>query len=97
MGLYNTAEWKRLRRNQLQAMPFCALCFQLEIRSPATVVDHITPHRGDKALFFDTENLQSLCKICHDSTKQRLEKSGHLKGGNASGIPFDPLHHWNQS
>ena len=96
MSYYSTAEWKRLRRSQLQAKPFCAYCLQLEIKIPATIVDHVTPHKGNKALFFNPLNLQSLCKTCHDSAKQRLEKSGSLKGSNASGIPLDPFHHWNQ-
>lgn len=41
----------------------------------ATVADHVTPHRGDAALFWDTTNLQSLCKLCHDSIKQRMERN----------------------
>jgi 5-methylcytosine-specific restriction protein A len=33
----------------------------------ATVVDHVTPHRGDPELFWDIEgNWQPLCKACHD-------------------------------
>lgn len=96
MSYYSSKEWKRLRRTQLQAKPFCAYCLQLEIRTPATVVDHKIPHRGSKELFFNALNLQSLCKTCHDSAKQRYEKSGSLKGGNAAGIPFDTNHHWNQ-
>jgi len=96
MSYYSTAKWKRLRLEQLQRHPFCTFCLQLEIRTPATVADHKTPHRGNPVLFFDPLNLQSLCKPCHDSAKQRLEKSGSLKGGNASGIPFDHNHHWNR-
>ena len=38
----------------------------------ATVVDHIEPHRGDQAKFYGGA-LQSLCKQCHDSDKQRIE------------------------
>ena len=33
----------------------------------ANVVDHIKPHRGDSALFWNTENWQSLCDKCHNS------------------------------
>jgi 5-methylcytosine-specific restriction protein A len=43
---------------------------------PASVVDHITPHRGDKKLFWDYRNWQSLCAHCHNSLKQRQERSG---------------------
>lgn len=41
----------------------------------ATVADHVTPHRGDATLFWNPSNLQSLCKLCHDSIKQRIENS----------------------
>lgn len=95
--MYSTLQWKRLRLNQLQSSPFCALCLQVEHRTPATVVDHVTPHRGDRALFFDATNLQSLCKTCHDSTKKRFEITGVLIGGNAAGMPLDRKHHWNTS
>jgi 5-methylcytosine-specific restriction protein A len=35
------------------------------------VVDHIIPHRGNRELFWDTENWQALCTPCHNrKTKQ---------------------------
>jgi 5-methylcytosine-specific restriction enzyme A len=33
----------------------------------ATETDHIEPHKGDMAKFWDPANWQSLCKSCHDS------------------------------
>ena len=39
--------------------------------TPATVVDHVIPHRGDQKLFWDEDNWQALCKSCHD------RKTGH--------------------
>lgn len=42
--------------------------------TPATIVDHIIPHRGDTALFWDTDNWQPLCKLHHDKVKQAEEK-----------------------
>lgn len=62
----------------------------------ATVVDHIKPHKGDEKIFFDANNLQSLCKPCHDSHKAKQENSGVLVGNDTKGIPLDPQHHWNQ-
>jgi 5-methylcytosine-specific restriction endonuclease McrA len=38
------------------------------------VVDHITPHRGDKALLWDRFNWQPLCEGCHNGAKQREER-----------------------
>jgi 5-methylcytosine-specific restriction endonuclease McrA len=52
------------------------MCEAAGLTVAATVVDHITPHKGDAALFWDPANWQPLCKRCHDSTKQRLEKGG---------------------
>lgn len=62
----------------------------------ATIVDHVIPHRGDQQLFWDKSNWQSLCKHCHDSHKQRIEKSGRESGCDVSGIPIDKTHHWNR-
>ena len=60
----------------------------------AQVVDHVTPHRGNAGLFFDQSNWQSLCKQCHDSYKQALEKSGTFAGCSADGMPLFGGHHW---
>lgn len=40
------------------------------------VADHIRPHRGDAALFWDDGNLQCLCTGCHSSAKQKEERAG---------------------
>jgi 5-methylcytosine-specific restriction protein A len=34
-------------------------------------VDHIVSHHGDEALFWDEDNLQALCKSCHDKKTAR--------------------------
>ena len=44
----------------------------------ANIADHVTPHRGDEALFW-YGRLQSLCKQCHDSDKQAIEAGGKAK------------------
>lgn len=92
--LYNTKRWYRLRWHQLNDHPLCAMCQAVGRVTEATVADHITPHRGDEALFYDEENLQSLCKSCHDGAKQQLEKSGTLRGCDVNGLPLDANHHW---
>ena len=55
------------------------MCERRGVLTPATVVDHIIPHRGDMTLFWDSANWQPLCKSCHDSDKQMLEKSGEVR------------------
>lgn len=72
------------------------MCEQVGRITPATVVDHIKPHKGDPELFWDTGNWQPLCKTCHDGAKQKQEATGHLIGGDERGMPLDPNHHWNR-
>ena len=62
---YN-ARWREARRGFLRRNPLCANCLSRGILTPATVVDHIIPHRGDSRLFWDEANWQPLCKKCHD-------------------------------
>ena len=71
------------------------MCEQLGTLTPANVVDHIVPHKGDQALFWDRGNWQALCGHCHDSHKRRQEMSGTVLGSDAAGCPIDDAHHWN--
>ena len=93
--LYKTAAWQRLRESQLAQEPLCRYCSEMGRTTAATVCDHIEPHKGDEQLFFDADNLQSLCKTCHDSVKQREEHLGIRIGADTNGYPLDPSHHWN--
>lgn len=89
-------KWQKAREGFLKKNP---LCVDHEARGQvvaATVVDHIVPHRGDMELFWDSDNWQPLCKLCHDSWKQRLEKSGGDSSCDVSGMPTNPNHHWNR-
>ena len=69
---YHTAGWRALRRAQLDREPLCLMCRAAGRSTPANTADHIVPHRGDRALFFNSRNLQSLCDI-HHGEKQRIE------------------------
>ena len=77
---YSTARWREMRKRLLQRKPYCLYCKKREGRIvKATVADHIIPHKGNPALFWDEDNLQSLCKRCHDSDKAREEAGGRVK------------------
>ena len=60
------SRWRAARKLYLRKHPLCAACRRANILTPATVVDHIIPHRGDERLFWDEANWQPLCKPCHD-------------------------------
>lgn len=88
--------WQQAREGFLRKHPLCVRCHRQGIVEPACIVDHIIPHRGDMTLFWDRSNWQSLCGPCHNSYKQRLEKSGREIGCDQGGKPLDPGHHWNR-
>lgn len=55
------ARWRARRLVYLRKHPLCVRCEQAGRVTPARVVDHIVPHKGDPALFWDESNWQSLC------------------------------------
>ena len=89
--------WQKARKTFL-AKPenaLCRMCQEEGRVEAATVVDHVIPHEGDQALFWDTDNWQPLCASHHSGAKQSAERSGKGKGHGADGWPLDPAHHWN--
>jgi len=73
--------WDRQRREHLRRSPLCVCCEANGFIRPATLVDHIVPHRGNKYLFRDPKNWQSLCSDCHNRIKsvvERLWEAGRL-------------------
>jgi 5-methylcytosine-specific restriction enzyme A len=68
---YRTPAWKALRARILREQAYqCAECRRVTIRLD---VDHITPHQGDQARFWDRANLQALCRMCHTRKTRRGE------------------------
>lgn len=65
--------WAKRRSDQLITEPFCRECAAHGIRTRATEVDHIVPHKGNVELFMRGD-LQSLCHSCH-SRKTMAENS----------------------
>jgi 5-methylcytosine-specific restriction endonuclease McrA len=93
-SVYKRAKWQRLRLAQLARQPLCHYCFQIGLITPATVVDHIKPHRGDFVLAFDAQNLASVCKPCHDRHAQAKDRGIPVAGCDADGLPLDSSHAW---
>lgn len=94
---YKTPEWKALRlATFLRDVYQCRRCGAVVGKRGEATCDHIRPHRGDRALFFDPSNLQTLCKPCHDGPKQRDEARGYAEGCDLTGRTIDPGHPWNR-
>lgn len=60
------SRWRKARLTFLRSNPLCVECEKEGWHIPATVVDHIIPHKGDMKLFWDRNNWQPLCKRHHD-------------------------------
>ena len=60
------SRWQAYRAAYLREHPLCAECESDGAITPATVVDHIIPHKGDAGLFWNPANHRALCKRCHD-------------------------------
>ncbi len=58
-------KWAEAARLFLRRTPFCRYCLLEGVETIATDVDHIDPHRGNQAKFWDRSNWQALCKRCH--------------------------------
>lgn len=71
---YRIERWRKLRWAILTRDLFtCQRCLRLVHDTANLVCDHIQPHRGDPVLFWREDNLQALCKPCHDKHKQSEE------------------------
>lgn len=57
----------------IAANPLCAECARHGKVRAASDVDHIVPHKGDSDLFWDQDNWQSLCGLCHKAKSGRGE------------------------
>lgn len=79
---YFAKKWRERSKLHLLQEPFCRECAKRGVRTRATEVDHIIPHRGDRTLFDDDANLQSLCHLCH-SKKTFSETLGRERAGIA--------------
>ncbi|WP_199085455.1 HNH endonuclease [Bosea sp. ASV33] len=78
--LYWTARWRAIAKDQLAREPLCATCLVEDRVTPATVCDHVEPHRGDVVAFW-TNARQSLCTSCHSSAKQAEEAADRAGRG----------------
>lgn len=76
------APWERAAAAYRMARPLCEYCLAgafghaVGTVTPATLVDHLYPHRGDMGLFWDRRFWVAACKADHDGPKQAAERQG---------------------
>lgn len=69
---YST-RWDAASAAYLRGHPLCVGCLARERTEAAILTDHVIPHHGEVALFWDRDNWQAACGFCHNAVKQRLE------------------------
>jgi 5-methylcytosine-specific restriction protein A len=84
--IYNTARWRKLRDLKLAMNPLCEMCAEAEGGSRISIAEDVH-HKISfmsvddpvkrKFLAFDFDNLQSLCKQCH----QKIHNYGKKEVG----------------
>src|SRR5689334_8855121 len=67
---YHTRRWELLKAQVRAEEPCCGMCLTEGQAVPGTQTDHIVPHRGNEALFFNRQNLQNLCEHHHSLKTQ---------------------------
>ena len=97
------SRWQKAREGYLRSHPLCRECEKQGKLTPATVVDHIIPHKGDQGLFWDKDNWGALCKPCHDAKTAREDggfgnkaSTKPRQGCTVDGWPTSPEHVWNK-
>lgn len=76
---YGTAEWQRLRlrvfvRDGYICQRTGILCGGKHPAPDSPVANHKKPHRGNRALFFDEANVETVSKEAHDILIQQEEQ-----------------------
>ena len=93
--LYDSTRWRKIAKRHLDANPLCVLCAAMGRDTAANTVDHVVPHNGDPVLFWDEDNFQSLCAVCHAGIKRQQERHGYSAAADVDGNPRDAAHPWN--
>lgn len=90
--LYGSPAWRRLRQTIFDRDGYeCQLCHRA---TSEPIADHIKPHNGNMALFFEIDNIQTLCPTCHSGRKRIQETRGHSAACDEAGMPLDANHPW---
>lgn len=67
-NLYGS-QWETYRKKFLHVNPQCYCCTE-----PATVVDHLQPHKGDFTLFWKVDNYVPLCVSHHNTVTNMFDR-----------------------
>lgn len=75
------AAWDKASKGHLDRNPLCLYCTtgawgEPPRDTPATLTDHLYPHRGDQTVFWLKPLWVASCAGCHNGPKQAVERQG---------------------
>lgn len=89
---YKSKKWQKLRKEKLLISPFCERCLKQGICNSSYIIHHkeyVTDQNyEDNNVFFNIENLESLCKRCHNKEHFK-DKTEYMFDGNGDLIKND--------
>jgi len=65
--------WTKASKAFIARNPYCIGCRAAGRTELTALTDHVVPHKGDRALFWNAEGWQPSCRWHHDVVKQALE------------------------
>ena len=65
-----TTRWDKASKSYLSRRMVCPACEKAGVLASSAVTDHIVPHKGDMALFWDRSNWQPCCRWHHDVVRR---------------------------
>ncbi|AIG65562.1 HNH endonuclease [Weissella tructae] len=76
--LYHTKSWERIRRMALERdKGLCQVCLSRSVYKQGDTVHHKQHARDDVSLFYELDNLETICREHHN--KAHPEKMGSKK------------------
>ena len=77
----------------LERHPLCVACRAEGRLEPATVVDHVVPHRGDLVLFWDERNWAALARLATIARRRARAAGAEAPTASARGVGGPNLCH----